>query len=311
MRRFIVLFVPLLLSALEFKAANYNVENLFDASIQGHEYEEYTPHNKHGWGEEMLRIKIDHLSRVIRDIDADIIALEEVENEAVLKRLNHTLGDKAYPYVFYPKKKERVNIETALLSRFPIEKTQTFWLPDQARGIHKITLRIENFLLDVYVNHWPAYKEREDERLVYAKTLHNLLEKENNQEFIVLGDLNSPYEERKGHWGMGITTFLKAGDKNAPLYNLWYELPREKRYSHSYGREKETLDHIILSKSLLDNQKIDYVKHSMRVFAPSYLLDEKGNPNRWQISDRGRGKHLGIGYSDHFPITAIFHTIKE
>jgi endonuclease/exonuclease/phosphatase family metal-dependent hydrolase len=311
MRFLWLLLLPLWVNALEFKVANYNVENLFDARWQGGEYEEYVPGNKHGWNEDMLRLKINHLSRVIGDIDADIIALEEVENEAVLERLNKALGDKAYPYVFYPKKKERVTIETALLSRFPIEKTQTFWLPDQARGIHKITLRIENFMLDVYANHWPAYKEREDERLVYAKTLHNLLEKEKNQEYIVLGDFNSPYEERKGHWGMGLVTFLKAGNKNAPLYNLWYELPQNKRYSHSYGREKETLDHIMIPKSLLDHQKIDYVKQSMKVFMPSYLLDEKGNPNRWQISDRGRGKHLGDGYSDHLPITAIFHTIKE
>ncbi len=308
--RFFLLLLPLFLNALEFKVATYNVENLFDASRTGNEYEEYIPNNKHGWNDAMLRLKIANLARVIKDLDADIIALEEVENRAVLEQLNQALGDKAYPYFFYPKKKERVSIETALLSRFPIEKTQTYWLPDQARGIHKIIFRIDEQPLDIYINHWPAYKEREDERLVYAKTLRNLLEQERTKEYIIMGDLNSPYEERKEHWGMGLVMFLQAGNMKAPLYNLWYELSQDKRYSHSYGKQKETLDHIIIPKSLMDNHGIDYTKNSFSVFIKPYMLDENGNPNRWQISNRGRGEHLGIGYSDHFPVSAFFHTQK-
>jgi len=309
--RFLLLFIPLFLGALDFRVATYNVENLFDMQRDGNEYEEYMPNNKHGWNEAMLRIKVAHIARVIRDLDADVIALEEIENKAVLERLNQALGDKAYPYVFYPKKKDRISIETALLSRFPIEKTQTFWLPDQARGIHKISLSIEHQMLDVYINHWPAYKEREDERMMYAKTLHTLLEQEGTHEYVLVGDFNSPYQKRKGHWGMGIESFLQAGDHNASLYNLWYELPQNQRYSHSYGKQKETLDHIIIAKTLMDHQSIDYIDHSFSVFIKPYMLDEKGNPNRWQISNRGRGEHLGIGYSDHFPISALFHIEKE
>ena len=306
-----LLFVPFFLCALEFKVATYNVENLFDAQREGGEYEEYIPNNKHGWNEAMLQIKIAHIARVISDIDADIIVLAEIENKAVLQRLNAALGSKAYPYLFYPNKKERVNIETALLSRFPIEKTSTITMRDQARGIHRVTITVDNKPLDLYLNHWPAYREKEDERLVYAKTLHNVLEKESKREYILLGDFNSPYQEEKGHWGMGLVTFLQAGDKNAPLYNLWYELPQERRYSHSYGKEKVTLDHIIIPKTLLDRKGIEYKTGSLNVFIRPYMLDENGHPNRWQISNRGRGEHQGIGFSDHLPLTAIFHTLND
>ena len=306
-----LLFVPFFLCALEFKVATYNVENLFDAQREGGEYEEYIPNNKHGWNEAMLQIKIAHIARVISDIDADIIVLAEIENKAVLQRLNAALGSKAYPYLFYPNKKERVNIETALLSRFPIEKTSTITMRDQARGIHRVTITVDNKPLDRYLNHWPAYREKEDERLVYAKTLHNVLEKESKREYILLGDFNSPYQEEKGHWGMGLVTFLQAGDKNAPLYNLWYELPQERRYSHSYGKEKVTLDHIIIPKTLLDRKGIEYKPGSLNVFIRPYMLDENGHPNRWQISNRGRGEHQGIGFSDHLPLTAIFHTLND
>ena len=310
MIRWSLLFLPLLLSALEFKVATYNVENLFDAKIDGTEYEEYKPNNKHGWNEAMLQIKIAHIARIISDMDADIIALAEVENKAVLEKLNAALGAKAYPYLFYPNKKERINIETGLLSRFPIEKTSTIAIKDQARGIHRITLKIENKHLDVYINHWPAQKEKEEERLLYAATLHNELLKEEGREYVLLGDFNSPYQVQKD-WGMGLVNILKAGDKSALLYNLWYDLPQDKRYSHSYGKQKAALDHIIIPKTLSDGKGIDYNPSSLTVFNRPYMLDEKGNPNRWQISDRGRGVHLGDGYSDHFPITAIFHTVND
>lgn len=311
MIRWGLLFTPLLLCALEFKVATYNVENLFDAQQQGGEYEEYIPNNKHGWNEAMLQIKMAHIARVIADIDADIIVLAEVENKAVLQKLNAALGNKAYPYLFYPQKKERVNIETALLSRFPIEKNSTIMMRDQARGIHRVTVTVDNRSLDLYLNHWPAYIEKEDERLAYAKTLHNVLEKESKREYILLGDFNSPYQEQKGHWGMGLVTFLQAGDRTAPLYNLWYELPQERRYSHSYGKQKSTLDHIIIPKTLLDRKGIEYKPASLNVFIRPYMLDENGNPNRWQISNKGRGEHQGKGFSDHFPLTAIFHTLHD
>lgn len=311
MIRWSLLFIPFVLCALEFKVATYNVENLFDAQKEGCEYEEYIPNNKHGWNESMLQIKIAHLARVIAEIDADIIVLAEVENKEVLQKLNVALGAKAYPYLFYPTKKERVTIETALLSRFPIDKTSTIAMRDQPRGIHRVSVNIDHKPLDLYINHWPAFIEKENERLVYAKTLRTLLEKEGNREYIVLGDFNSPYQEQKGHWGSGLVTSLQAGDKNAFLYNLWYDLPQEKRYSHSYGKKRTTLDHILIPKTLSDHKQIEYKPASFNVFIRPYMLDEKGNPNRWQISDRGRGIHQGVGFSDHFPVTAIFHTLND
>lgn len=80
------------------------------------------------------------MPRVIKDLDADIIALEEIENENVLKKLNFALSEKAYPYLFFPQKKERSSIESALLSRFPIvAKEYRRWLGprDRLQGIRR------------------------------------------------------------------------------------------------------------------------------------------------------------------------------
>ena len=309
--RFLFLFLPVFLFSFEFKVATYNLENLFDAQKQGNEYKEYTPNNRHGWNEMMVEKKIANLARVIEDIDADIIALVEVENKEVLQKLNFALKNKRYPYLFYPTKKSHVSIETALLSRYPIEKTESILIKDQPRGIHKVTITLENRPLDVYINHWPAQREKEQERLMYATNLRNALAKEGSREFLLMGDFNSPLHVLKDDWGLAFNRVLKSNDTDFGLSNLWYELPEQKRYSHSYGKNRSALDHIVISKTLHDGKGIEYKKGTFTPFIVPYMLESDGVPKRWQISDKGKGKHLGEGFSDHLPLTAIFHTISE
>lgn len=310
MRFLCLLLTPFLAWALDFKVATYNVENLFDLTRDGHEYEEYIPNTKHHWNEQNFQKKITNIAKVIKDLDADILALEEIENENVLKKLNLALGEKAYPYLFYPLKKERSSVETALLSRFPIIAKESLMIKDQARGIHRISVKIEQKTLVLYINHWPSGKEKVEERIVYATDLNSLIKKHSGDEYIILGDLNAPYKIAKDDWGMALVDVLKAGDKEFLHYNLWYELRENERYSHFFGKKKGTLDHIIISKALSDHKDIDYKPFSFNVFQKEYMLDEKGNPLRWQITDKGRGEHLGVGFSDHLPISAIFQTIS-
>ena len=310
MRFLWLLLTPCLAWALDFKVATYNVENLFDLTHDGHEYEEYIPNNKHQWNEENFQKKIANIARVIKDLDADILALEEIENENVLKKLNFALGDKAYPYSFFPHKKERSSIESALLSRFPISAQESVMIKDQARGIHRISIKVEQKIVVLYLNHWPAGKEKIEERMEYATALNNLIKKHSHDEYIILGDLNAPYKIEKDDWGMALVNVLKAGDKGASHYNLWYELAERDRYSHVFGKKKGTLDHILISKALSDLKDIDYKPFSFSVFQKPYMLDEKGNHFRWQITDKGTGEHLGLGFSDHLPISAIFQTLS-
>ena len=77
-----ILFLFLLtitLNANTFSIASYNVENLFDLNEGGNEYSEFIPNTKANWNEENFNIKIKNLLKVIKDLDADIIALQEIE----------------------------------------------------------------------------------------------------------------------------------------------------------------------------------------------------------------------------------------
>jgi len=73
------------LGGTEVKIATYNVENLFDMNDDGTEYEQYIPNTSWGWTEEMHRIKLRNTAQVIKDMGADVIGLQEIESETVLK----------------------------------------------------------------------------------------------------------------------------------------------------------------------------------------------------------------------------------
>ena len=87
-------------------------------------------------------------------------------------------------------------------------------------------------------------------------------------------------------------------------YNLWLELLPYKRWSHNFYGNKQGLDAILLPPTLFNAKGINYKDNSFGVFKRNYLFTKKGYVNRWQYKKR----HLGRGYSDHFPVFATFST---
>ena len=297
MRFFVLFFIPIYLYAKQFSVATYNVENLFDMKKSGYEYKEYVPNSKSGWTKKMLSIKIKNLARVIKDVNADIISLQEVESKEVLKRLNLALGEKKYPYMY--SSFQTKGIDVVLLSKYPIREHNSYNILKRFRPIYRVVVNIEDLDVTIFMNHWPSYKHPVKTRMKFAKKLKSLTEKEEN--FILLGDFNSPLKKDKKGWGKEVE--LVSQDN----YNLWYDVPYNQRYSYKFYKIKNAIDHIIVSKSMYKRYKYG----SFKVHRFGYLTDKYGNAKRWKISNKGRGKHLGIGYSDHFAISAEFTTTKQ
>ena len=295
MMKILALFLlPIFLFAIEFKIATYNVENLFDTKKSGYEYKEYIPNSKSGWNDKMLSIKIKNIARVIKDIDADIISLEEVESKEVLKKLNLALGNKKYPYLYSSFKTK--GLDVVLLSKYPIKEHSSHIILKRFRPIHRVVVNIDGFNLTLFLNHWPSYKHSIQTRMKFAKKLKSISKKDIN--YIFLGDFNSPLKKDKKGWGKSVEFVSKNN------YNLWYDTSYTQRYSYKFYRLKNAIDHIIVSKSMYTR----YLIGSFKVHRFDYLVDKYGNAKRWKISNKGRGKHLGVGYSDHFAISASFNT---
>lgn len=324
MRYLLLLLLPLFIFAKPFKLATYNVENLFDASFSGTEYNEYIP-GKHNWNKAMVQVKLDHVAEVICDIDADIIGLQEVENEQIFRQLKARLERVGcgYRYAAITHKKG-ASIQVALLSRHKILKhrdIQVSFSP-RVRNILEVEVLVQDKPLTLFVNHWKskAYKGYESKRIVYAKALQaRIASLSASKEYIILGDFNSDYnaylslEEKinDSQGKTGFSTILQTRvdevaiqkAKRGKHYTLWKELAVEDRWSYKFYGKKSSLDQIVLPPSMFDAIGIDYVNDSFEVFKARYLFTKKGYINRWQYKN---GKHRGKGYSDHLPVFAYF-----
>lgn len=310
--------------------ASYNVENLFDLEPKGHKYKEYEPNTKSNWNQKTYKIKLQNIAKVIKDIDADIIALQEIHSLQALKDLRFTLKRSGLYYEFYKiADKKNTAINVAILSKHPfvytkeLEVTKTY----KYRNILETKFKIDGVEFYIFVNHWGSKFHPESNRIFSAKALRDRVEEIGyDKNIILLGDFNSDYEEfikfqniRKlndtnGKTGINhVLRSIKANKRAKDVkleensfYNLWYDASSEDRYSYIYRGKKEALDNILVSQPLLNKQGINYLDSSIKNFNSEYLFNKK-RIYRWQVSNGRIPRHKGEGYSDHLPVMAKFN----
>lgn len=220
---------------------------------------------------------------------------------------------------------EEVEAHTnAVFSRFPITEVRSHALVD-ARDILEVTLEVHGHPLVIFANHWKSGAsnvEREPIRIQNAEVLRGridaLLAEDRLADFIVAGDLNSNYNQNftLNLEKTGIrNVLLSQGDELAirfrdppPLYNLWFELPPERRFAEVWRGTYSTLMHILLPAGLYDRSGIQYVDGSFRqVILPGVNARPPGmHPIRWYFAGEAGG-----GFSDHLPLLAEFRVVEN
>ena len=320
--------------AQTFKIASYNVENLFDLHYDGTEYPGYIPNTKYGWTKDIFEIKLANIAKVIKHLNPDVIALQEVESERALIGLRNRLKKDGLNYPYYEIADSKPGaVKCAVLSKFLIVEKKEIKVADKSlRNILKVTLKIQQSRLILFINHWKSKQSPESYRIILAKTLKQEIDKyAKGVDFILAGDFNSNYNEHKtfinskklndtaGITGINhILKTIKGSDMVSEkmltsrnpdnyMYNLWLEVAPQRRWSYNFYGRKSSLDAIILSQGLYDGKGVSYIDNSFNKFAPDYLFKERA-VYRWQRNKRGKGRHLGSGYSDHLPVFAYFST---
>jgi exonuclease III len=325
---FFFLFFSLTVYAKTFTIATYNVENLFDLTHDKTEYNEFIP-NKTNWNQEILSIKLNNIAYVINDLNADIIALQEIESQKALELLLEKLPQ--YPYYDFVKNPSS-SVGVAVMSKYKIIKRTSIAIASQdniERPIQAVRIEIEkNKEITIFNNHWRSKRSSESKRLNYAMSLQKHLETlPKNSDYILVGDFNSNYDEYltfkhdqtlNDSYGItGINQILNTvfdekfitkenilNQKQTVHYNLWLDLPYQERFSSIYRNNHITPDNIIVSKALFNDKNISYIHNSFHNFTPKYLI-QNNKIKRWEMKDE---KHKGEGYSDHLPIIASFTT---
>ena len=271
---FALVFAVLMAFASDISIATYNVQNLFDCKDDGSEYPDFKSGTSK-WDCEAASLKLKRTKQVIDAINTDIIALEEVENEQVLRAL---VDGSEYKFIAFSKAKNSP-VGLALVSKIKPSGSEIFEVPNvKTRNILKVVFEVEGKKFSVFVNHFPAYKNGINMQKKAERTLRAALIDEQNA--IVLGDFNSPYGQK---------SILNDIIATRGFYDLYSFLAPKDRYSHAVHGKKRAIDHVLLSPSFMANGDLSYVDGSFEVFKPSFVVDEHG----FAKSDL---------YSDHFAL---------
>lgn len=297
--------------------ASYNVENLFDDIENGYEYKDYSQKTSN-YSREFFLKKIENIRKVLIDLNPDIIGLQEIETKRAIEELFNSIKDLNYKCFVIADKPQFSIVKTALISRYKIIKAVGYKTIPNVRNILLAEILVNKDTLVIFVNHWKSKVAPESERIkiakIHRKILDSLFSINPRMKIISLGDFNTNFDDNESDVIegnafnykpiVGLREFLTNSNY---LYDLWNEIKNKEVGSHYFKNRWGTLDHILISQSLLDtNSTIFYIKNSFNVFKADYLL-VNGIPYRWQVEFEGNFTiHLGKGFSDHLPIYAKF-----
>jgi endonuclease/exonuclease/phosphatase family metal-dependent hydrolase len=215
--------------------------------------------------------------------------------------------------------KHQEAIKTGLLTRFPAISSQTLDTPS-ARGILEAKIKVGETTFTVMGNHWKSKADNpvmENIRLGNAKTvrdrLDQILQEDPKADVIIGGDFNTQYNQGQRYSFMTKTALqdvlgsqgdrkVLGGSGKPDLYNLWFDVAPEKRYSDEFAGEWGTLMQLLVTRGMGDGTGVEYVEGSFhQVMVPGVNCREPlGLPWRW--TNYGPG----WGASDHFPVMATF-----
>ncbi len=314
---FLINTIPVFPNNNTIKIAFWNVENLFDLKDDTLKNDEdFLIGGKKNVTEESYNLKLDNLSEVINNINADLFGLCEVENRFMFVELSQKLKT-VYDIVHYESKDKR-GIDVGLLyNKNKVKLIESnpikVELPNgnPTRDILYLKFQKNISFFHLYVNHWPSkYGGAEKTvplRIAAAQTLRahvdEILATNSSAEIIIIGDLNDEPNDLSilNHLGASIDT-LDYFKNTYDLYNMMMPWHRNAKGStYTYRGVHMVYDHIILSKGLLDKTGLKYVKNSVGIFDGDKYRQHGGKYNGYPYRFWAGNRILG-GYSDHMPV---------
>ncbi len=319
-----------------FRVMTYNVENLFDTCHDaGCDDYEFLPSAERAWGQARYFKKLGQLCRVIAaaggESPVDLVGLCEVENDSVLRDLTehtrlHRLG---YRYLITHGPDSR-GVDVGLLyqpERFRVLQAEDLGVPvdaDYGRPtrdfLHVCGLLPTADTLDVLVCHMPSRRGGtqvvERFRQTAGRTLRHyadsLMQVRGEGRLLIMGDFNDECRDASISTALGAKaltnekTFPEVSERD--LYVLSADLQEGEVYgTYKYKGQWNTLDQIMVSGSLLDENAACYTRRSLcHIFAPAFLLTTDkahGGQQPWRTYV---GTHYLGGFSDHLPLTLDF-----
>ncbi len=298
----------------------WNVENLFDLVDDPEKNdEEFALGGRKNVTREIFNLKLDQMSFVLSDLNADILGLCEVENRDVLDSLNNRFTNRDYSIIHFDSPDER-GIDNALLydaNVFSVADSCVIPIPFEKSRPTRDILYVHGFIkqkdVHLFINHWPSnyygVEQAIPRRIKTANILRarvdELLAKDPGAEIIIMGDFN----ENPGDTAVG-SILRSSVDRELVISGqgsfLWDGMGKfvgvENGGTYKYRGKDNILDHIIVSLGILDKRNISMVPGSIRIIDKSEYRQQEGTyagyPFRFWAGDSLLG-----GYSDHLAVS--------
>jgi predicted extracellular nuclease len=303
--------------------AFYNLENLFDLNDDPHTNDNDFLHTSvKKWTPKRYQNKLRKLGFAISNIGRRetgkhpaIVGLAEVENAKVIEDLiasKHLEGCN-YSYIHYDSLDER-GIDVALLydnRAFFVQHSETFTIlltdddgsPDYTRDILLVSGLLDKEHIHIIVNHWSSRREGEKEtehkRIASSDKAGEIIStiRANNSDakIIVIGDFNDDPSNNS----------IKRLVDGYDLHNPMETLRSFNRGTTNHKRQWNLFDQIFFSTNFFKSTRDKFEFSTANIFDEDFLKlfngKYKGTPYRTYVGKRYKG-----GYSDHFPVYAIF-----
>ena len=304
------------------RLATFNCENLF-ARFKFKANVNAKDAVQNGWNVDVTKFDIFNPTEkkltgaAIKAIDADVIALQEVENLDALKRFRSIYlgGAKKYPYAIAVDGNDPRLIDVAVLSKYPlvhIRSYQELMAPGGkscvfSRDCLEVDVLLPNGkTLTLFVNHFKSMLDKANpkigrqttraKRMLQAKTVKEIVtdrfgKTAGKHPFVILGDLND-YLQSDEQGKTGVSSLVKWNQ----VENVVNRLPEAERWTHFWKNSLpcRQLDYLLVSKSLATANKSAI---------PS--VERRGLPKSAKIYTGTRFSGVGqngASASDHCPL---------
>ncbi|MGH1338447.1 MAG: endonuclease [Aureispira sp.] len=311
------------------RVAFYNAENLFwpenDSLTRD---DDFTKNGMKRWSFYRYQQKLNNIYKVLIALGGweppAIIGFCELEHKRVLEDLINKTPLRKYGYeVVHEESPDRRGIDVGFIYR----PSKFEYLSHEAMQVDfpfDSTLRTRDVLhvrgrvlgrdtLSVFVNHWPSrwggQAKSEPKRIYVASMVRaridELYQEQPNLKAIVMGDMNDHADNTSL-----IETLRAKGDRadvqKGDLFNYMYALGKNWQLgSHKYQGHWGTLDHVIVSEPLLNEQRPNALcaeAKGAHIFAARFLLEEDSKFLGLQPYRTYAGPRFIGGFSDHLPI---------
>ncbi len=271
------------------RIGTFNVENLFARYRFNSNFD---PINSDGFSINNLAFSINDetakqiTAKAIREVDADILALQEVDNLKVLDRfVSSYLAKEKYKHRILIDAFDPRNIDVALISRYPIKNVKTYRSERNrsntaslfSRDCLEVVIDAEGKELTVYVNHFKSmlggrdntFTRRKEQVEKVAEIIKEAWQIKNYEgNYAVVGDFNDYLEGR---------TSLTDLITHPGLKNVSERILESERWTHFWagGNEYRQLDFILLSPQLaeINNNAPDIMRMGLPYRAEKYSGD--------------------------------------